>query len=312
MISVSCALGLAAWLLVACRSTSLVERYSYSHHAMGCEARVVLYAPDEVTATRAAEAAFARIDAIEQALSDWRDDSDAERLCGAAGQGPQAVSADLRDCLTRAVELSVLSEGAFDPTIGAVTRLWRRAKREQRMPSADELAAARALVGVQHLTLHADGKVEIHTRGVRLDFGAIGKGWACDRALDTLAAHGITSALVELGGDLACSAPPPGRTGWTISAGNGTQAEDARLSVAHCGVATSGDDAQGWLVDGQRLSHIVRPQTADALRNTSRVTVVAANGADADALATAVEVLGTEKGADLAQKREARLVVQPR
>jgi thiamine biosynthesis lipoprotein len=214
--------------------------------------------------------------------------------------------------LTRAVELSVLSEGAFDPTIGAVTRLWRRAKREQRMPSADELAAARALVGVQHLTLHADGKVEIHTRGVRLDFGAIGKGWACDRALDTLAAHGITSALVELGGDLACSAPPPGRTGWTISAGNGTQAEDARLSVAHCGVATSGDDAQGWLVDGQRLSHIVRPQTGDALRNTSRVTVVAANGADADALATAVEVLGTEKGADLAQKCEARLVVQPR
>jgi len=168
------------------------------------------------------------------------------------------------------------------------------------------------LVGVQHLTLHADGKVEIHTRGVRLDFGAIGKGWACDRALDTLAAHGITSALVELGGDLACSAPPPGRTGWTISAGNGTQAEDARLSVAHCGVATSGDDAQGWLVDGQRLSHIVRPQTGDALRNTSRVTVVAANGANADALATAVEVLGTEKGADLAQKCEARLVVQPR
>ena len=309
---VSSALWVASWLAVGCHSTSLAKRYSYSHHAMGCEARVVLYAHDETTATRAADAVFARIEELEQVLSDWRTDSETSRLCRAAGQGPQAVSADLLACLTRAVELSRLSDGAFDPTIGAVTQLWRRAKREGRTPDEQELATARALVGVRHLTLHADGKVEVHTPGVQLDFGAIGKGWACDRALETLAAHGITSALVELGGDLACSAPPPGRTGWTISAGNGTQAEDARLSVAHCGVATSGDDAQGWIVDGDRLSHIVRPQTGEPLRNTHRITVVARTGADADALATAVEVLGDSRGAELCHQSEARLVIQPR
>jgi thiamine biosynthesis lipoprotein len=312
MIVVMCAVWVASWLAVGCHSTSPAKRYSYSHHAMGCEARVVLYAHDETAATRAAEAVFTRIEEIEQALSDWRTDSETSRLCRAAGQGPQPVSADLLACLTRAVELSQLSNGAFDPTVGAVTQLWRRAKREARPPSEQELAAARALVGVRHLTLHADGKVELHTPGVQLDFGAIGKGYACDRALETLAAHGITSALVELGGDLACSAPPPGRTGWTISAGNGTQAEDARLSVAHCGVATSGDDAQGWIVEGDRLSHIVRPQTGQPLRNTRRITVVAHTGADADALATAVEVLGDSRGAELCHQNEARLVIQPR
>lgn len=262
---------------------------------MGCEARVVLYAHDEAAATRAAEAAFARIEAVEQALSDWRDDSDVARLCRAAGQGPRPAGADLRGCLALACEWSRRSDGAFDPTVGALTRVWRRAKREGRAPDAAELAAARELVGLRHLTLHADGRIELATPGVRLDFGAIGKGWACDRALETLAAHGIESALVELGGDLACGAPPPGREGWTISAGNGLEAEDARLVVSRCGVATSGDDAQGFVVDGRRLSHIVRPADGQALSDTRRATVVAPTGADADALATIVELLGAQR-----------------
>ena len=267
---------------------------------MGCEARVVLYAHDEAAATRAAEAAFARIEAVEQALSDWREDSEVARVCRAAGHGPQPAGADLRACLEIACEWSRRSSGAFDPTAGALTRAWRRAKHEGRLPSEAELAAARELVGLRHLTLHADGRIELATPGVRLDFGAIGKGWACDRALEALAAHGIDSALVELGGDLACGAPPPGREGWTVSAGNGVEAEDARFVVSRCGVATSGDDAQGFVVDGRRRSHIVRPADGQALSDTRRATVVARTGADADALATIVELLGATRAQALA------------
>ncbi|MEY2745896.1 MAG: hypothetical protein RL112_938 [Planctomycetota bacterium] len=266
---------------------------------MGCEARIVLYARDEDAATRAAEAAFERIEAVEQALSDWRDDGEVARLQRAAGAGPQAASADLRGALERAVELSRATQGAFDPTVGALTRLWRRARADGRAPSEEELAEARALVGTRHLTLHADGRIELSTPGVRLDFGAIGKGWACDRALETLELHGVASALVEIGGDLACSAPPPGRAGWIVSAGDGALAEDARLVVAHQGVATSGDDAQGFVVDGRRLSHIVRPLDGRALADTRRATVVAPTGADADALATIVELLGAEGAREL-------------
>ena len=299
-----------AWIYSACRSTSVEARHEYSRHAMGCEARIVLYARDAEAAKHAAESAFARIEAVEQALSDWREDSEVARLQRAAGLGPQAASADLRGVLERAMELSHATNGAFDPTVGALTRLWRRARAEGRAPSELELAEARALVGARHLTLHADGRIELATPGVRLDFGAIGKGWACDRALETLAQVGIDRALVELGGDLACGAPPPGRAGWIVSAGVGVEAEDARLVVAHCGVATSGDDAQGFVLDGERRSHIVQPSDGQALSDTRRATVVARSGADADALATIVELLGERASSGLLARLGACLHLQ--
>jgi thiamine biosynthesis lipoprotein len=310
MVVVACGSAACAWTVAACRSTAAEARHSYSRVAMGCEARIVLYARDADAATRAAEAAFARIEAVEAALSDWREDSEVARLQRAAGLGPQAAGADLRGCLERAVELARATDGAFDPTIGALTQAWRRARREQRAPTPEELEQARALVGLRHLVLHADGRIELATPGVRLDFGAIGKGWACDRALETLASHGIESALVEIGGDLACGAPPPGRAGWLVGAGNGADDEDARFVVAHRGVATSGDDHQGFVLDGRRRSHIVRPSDGEALVDTRRATVVARTGADADALATIVELLGPEAARELLARLQAEVHLQ--
>ena len=263
---------------------------------MGVDARLVLHAPDRAAAERAGTAAFARIAALDTIMSDYRRDSELMRLCVRAGGGAVPVSPDLFTVLQRAEAVSRHSRSAFDVTVGPLIALWRTARKSGTLPDPAELAAARKKVGWQQIHLDPKARtVRLTVPGMKLDLGGIAKGYAADAAQLVLKAHGITRALVELGGDIVVSAPPPGADGWNIRVPNaGDDSGPADLKFANCAISTSGDTEQFALISGRRYSHVVDPRTGQALTSRVQVTLTAPDGLTSDPLATAVSVLGHE------------------
>jgi len=281
-----------------------LKRYDFKRREMGVSFRIALYAPDEAVANRAAEAAFRRIKQLNGILSDYNPDSELMQLCHRSGPGrPIRVSRDLQRVLSRSLAISRQTEGAFDVTVGAVVKLWRRARRKKQFPRPERLAAARKLIGYRAIVIvPRSGTVELRKQGMRLDLGGIAKGYAGDAALAVLNRHGVTRALIDASGDIVVGDPPPGKTGWRIglaSIGKPDAPPTRFLSIHNAAVATSGDAYQYVEIGGKRYSHIVDPRTGIGLTRRSSVTVIAADGATADALASAVSVLGPKCGLKL-------------
>jgi thiamine biosynthesis lipoprotein len=195
------------------------------------------------------------------------------------------------------------SNGAFDVTAGALTRVWRRARRLGELPSDADLEAARASSGHRLMRLGVDDQALWLARaGVRIDLGGIGKGYAADRALDALRAAGVEQAMVAAGGDIAVGAAPPGADGWHVALapfGPGEPAPAGALVLAGAGISTSGDAEQWVDIGGVRYSHILDPRTGQPLTGERVVTVVARDATTSDMLATTASVLGPTAGAAL-------------
>src|SRR3954468_20466629 len=176
------------------------QRFEYDEPHMGTKFRVVLYAPDQQAADKAAKAVFARVEELNRIMSDYVPDSELMRLCKQSATkpaGPVKVSDDLFDVLAEGQKVAELSDGAFDMTVGPIVRLWRQARKDRLLPDQDERAAARKRVGYKKMVLDAKAKtVELTVPGMLLDLGGIAKGYAADEGLKVLAARGITSALV--------------------------------------------------------------------------------------------------------------------
>lgn len=327
----------AAWLLVPAaggRSVATagpdapvaLSRFEFTTAEMGVQFRVVLHADDEETARRACDAAFARVKELNALLSDYLADSEINRLTAAAPTDEAvAVSEEVWTLLKRGRRLAAETDGAFDLTVGPYSRLWRRARRQRELPSAQRLAEAKQAVGYRHLELvepvesrtgkghtgkdHAGkgqgGKVRVLRPNMRLDFGGIAKGYAADEALAMLRKAGIRRAMVAAAGDIAVGDAPPGERGWRIGVarlGAESQEPAVYLRLANCGVSTSGDAFQYVEIGGKRYSHIVDPRTGIGLTERSSVTVVAADATTADSLATAISVIGAEAGKTLLRK----------
>jgi len=295
------------------------RRFTFSEAHMGTIFRIVLYAPDATTAGKASRAAFDRVAGLDDAMSDYKPDSELMRLCQAGGGPAVKVSEDLFQVLAAAQELAARSDGAFDATIGPVVRLWRRARRRHELPDSNRLAQALALVGYRNLVLDSKRRTaQLLKPGMMLDLGGIAKGYAADEALRLLKREGITSGLVAAAGDITCSGPPPGRTSWRIEIAGpapSTKSADksARYLLLHdAAVSTSGDAEQHLDIGGQRYSHIINPATGMALTGPRSVTVVAPRGIIADSYAVAVCVLGRERGLRLIDSTDstAALIVE--
>jgi thiamine biosynthesis lipoprotein len=274
-------------------------RFEFAENQMGTRFRIVLYASDETAAKRASRAAFRRVAELNAIMSDYQQDSELMRLCRKAGGRSAPVGPDLFAVLARAAEISRITDGNFDVTVGPVVRLWRRARRSQLLPDTQELAAARALVDFRLVTLDPVGRtVRLGKPGMVLDLGGIAKGYAAEAAQTVLKQHGITRALVAAGGDIALSAPPPGKPGWEIgiTAAPGETGEGPTLILHDCGVSTSGDAEQYVEIGGKRYSHIVDPRTGLGLTESWQVTVIAPDATTSDGMTKVLCVLGPERG----------------
>ncbi len=297
--SVWLALGLLG--LAGTDDTSL-SRYEFAETHMGSEFKIVLYSPDAPTARRASRFAFDRIAALDQAFSDYNPDSELMRLCDRAGGPPVTVSADLFDILQQSKRIFERSDGAFDVTIGPVVRLWRRARRDRKLPSTENLNRARALVSSNLMTLDPIAKsVQLAKSGMKLDLGGIAKGYASDAAVKVLREHGITRSLVAGAGDIVVGDAPPGRDGWTIDVAplGPNLGPKLALSLHNVAISTAGDAERFVEIEGKRYSHIVDPKTGLGVVDRSGVTVIAPTGALADALDTTVYILGPARGLPL-------------
>jgi thiamine biosynthesis lipoprotein len=276
-----------------------LARFEFAENHMGTRFRVVLYAANEATAKRASDAAFRRVAELNGIMSDYLPESELMRLCKRAGGPPVAVGPDLFAVLSRAGEISRITDGSFDVTIGPVVRLWRRARRTRELPPADELAAAKALVDYRLVTLDPVGRtVRLAKPGMLLDLGGIAKGYAAEAAQTVLKQHGITRALVAAGGDIAVSGSPPGAVGWSVGVARapGETTDGPTLLLHDCGVSTSGDIEQAVEIGGKRYSHIVDPRTGLGLTDSWQVTVIAPDATTSDAMTKIFCVLGPERG----------------
>ena len=300
--------SLAAWCLLSTGALCAADLQLFEavQPHMGTLVRIQVYAPDAGRADAGFRAAFQRIAQLDAIMSDYRADSEVNRLCLTAVARPVSVSADLFTVLAASRALAEETGGAFDITLGPVTLLWRQARREHRLPDFAALREALQHSGYRKLHLYPAARtVSLDQPGMRLDLGGIGKGYAADAALAVLAELGIRRAIVAVSGDLAIGDPPPGRKGWSVgvdASGEGAAGFTRVLELCNAAVSTSGDSSQNLEADGVRYSHIVDPATGMGLTQPIAVTVVAHRGIDADSWSTALSVLGPERGLALIEK----------
>lgn len=288
-------------------------RYELEFPAMGVTFKFTGYADDEEVAKTAFDAARKRIDEIESAITSYNPDSEAMRLTASAPHSdPVPVSNDLWAMLRYSDRHFLNSHGTFDPTIGKVIDLWRRARQERILPRNDRIADALNSSGMDNVQL-GNKEAYILVEGMKLDFGGLGKGYAADQAVQVLRSNGVKYCLVDASGDIRCTDAAPGRQSWRVEMNTGMEIKTQTLSLVNMAVATSGDINQFVNIDGERYSHIIDPRTGMAITGSRAVTVLAQDAITADALASSVAVLGQSDGFAMIEQWpdvEARMVWQ--
>ena len=256
-------------------------RVTQSHMGMAVTLRIDIDdAADRPAAQQAAKAAFVRVGELNAILSDWEPDSELNRLCRRAGEGPVQISDELHTVLKAAKRLAKQSDGLLDPTAAPVIRLWREARRGGKLPDPTALAEARACVGFNKLRL-TPGHAELLRPRMQLDLGSIAKGYVGDEAIRVLKIHGFSRAIFEAGGDVVAGDAPAGEEGWLVEP-DGFKP----LRVANEAVAISGDSVQFTIIDGRRYGHVIDPRTGEPTQSRRVCLVRAPCGIVADPLAT--------------------------
>lgn len=249
------------------------------------------------------------LEGVNRSMSTYMDDSEISAFNRAAADTWIEASTDLVAVFQLARTVSEATGGSYDVSVGPLVDLWGFGpQRGDTVPSADDISAARALVGQQYVEVHPDGNRLRKQRPLRLDFSSIAKGYAVDRIADWLAGRGVEQFLVEVGGEIRVRGLSPRGTPWRIAV---EQPDPMRremaavLEISNTAVATSGDYRNFFEVDGQRYSHTIDPRTGSPIRHELvSVTVLLPSAAEADAWATALATLGTADALALAQQRD--------
>ncbi|NWF56932.1 MAG: FAD:protein FMN transferase [Syntrophaceae bacterium] len=270
---------------------------------MGTSVEITVSQVDPKRAEASMEAAFQEVERLNRLMSHYRPDSEVSQITQNAGKKKVRVSPETLEVIERALYFSRLSEGAFDITIGPVFRLWNF--REGKVPGEPVLKENLARVDYRKIKIdRASSAVGLEDPRMELDLGAIAKGYAVDRACEVLKGRGIGNFLVNAGGDLKVGGEKGKGFPWTIGIQHPRLPSQfiSKLRPKDSAVATSGDYEKFFLKDGERYHHILVPSTGMPSRESQSVTILAPSAMDADALATAVFVLGPKKGFALIEK----------
>ncbi len=290
-------------LLAGCAAPGAVRLAGSS---MGTTWHVVVVGADSAAAEAMRTEIQNVLDRVESRMSNWRPDSELSRL-NASPPGMSAVSAELMAVLRMAEQVWRASDGAFDVTVGPLVGLWGFGPHAARdAPSEEELAAARQRVGMRWLVLHPETLQVERLRAVEIDLSAIAKGYAVDRVAARLTALGLGDYLVEVGGEVRVSGHNPEGNAWRL----GIELPDSierriarRMALTSGAVATSGDYRNFIITEAGRRSHTIDPRSgAPVTHALASVTMVAESAMRADAWATALDVLGPERGLALARQ----------
>jgi thiamine biosynthesis lipoprotein len=273
-------------------------RVSRARYLMGTLCTGSAEARDTASAARAIDAALDEIARLERVMSNWRADSELSRLNASAASAPFACSPDLWAVLDSALALAALTDGAFDATVEPLARAWDL-RGTGRVPSDEEIVQARMLVGAGHVTRDVAARaVRFDRPGVGFDLGGIGKGYALDRAADTLRALGVRRATLNLGGEVVVLSEPRVARPAPASAAVAHPLERLRpvveLAAEGLAISTSSQNERGFEIHRARYGHILDPHRGSPPFSRASVTVIASSATRADALSTALLVHGRE------------------
>ncbi len=291
------ALGLFSVVLGADTERPVATEAQRGRFLMGTACRITAFGSDRPATVRAIEMALDRIQEAEALLSTWRDDTELAQLNREASRRSVPVSPELRQFLERVLAVAESTSGAFDHTVGSLVDAWDL-RGAGKVPSSGELHRARQAVGFRQVRLENRSSVRFLSPGLWLDSGASGKGYALERAAETLQAHGIRAALLDFGGQILALGSPPGEPGWTVAVADPQDRHGAALILLlhDVSVATSSQWERGRQVQGRWIGHILDPGTGEPVAWRGSTTVVAARALEADALATGLFVLGPVAG----------------
>lgn len=282
------------------------ERFYTQFDTMGTYARFEVVSSDHARATEMLHAAYKATQMVHVLMSTYRDDSDLSRLNERGAQEAIEVSDRTYEVLELAKELTKQTGGAFEPTYAPLRELWREAQREDRVPPLEKLESTLRLVGSDGLILQ-DGKASFAQKGMEVDLGGIAKGFGIDEATEKLIALGAKGAMVNIGGDMRLVGRRGDGKPWKIGVQCPEGADEycpIYLGLQDVAVATSGDYARGYVIDGERYSHILDPRTGRPVPNVPSVTVLAQDAATADGLATGISVMGPERAIKMVETME--------
>ncbi len=278
-------------------------RYEFQSRHMGTQISISMYAENETLAREAADAAFKRIEELNQIMSDYVEESELNRLSRLSGTGQwMEISDPLFEVLKQSIPISENTGGLFDVTIGPMTHNWRdiRMQPEPKLPDEGEIESLKNRIGYQHIELDEETRrARLMRDDMQLDFGGIAKGYAAKEAINVLSQHGIHSALVDAGGDITLGKPPPERPGWDVAIPkrrvDGEMEYDI-LQFSGGTLTTSGDMYQFVETGDVRYSHILNPKTGIGATEQIQATVISSNSMWADAYASALTLTEPEEG----------------
>jgi thiamine biosynthesis lipoprotein len=269
-----------------------------TEQVMGTYATITIIDGNTTRANIAMDAAFDEITRIEALMSLYNESSEVSSL-NRAGTNWTALSRDTIYVLKKADYYSRISNGSFDITCNPLLNLWMvKAKEEGRMPTPEEIEDARELVGYDQLVIDVEGnRARFEKEGMSITLGGIAKGYAVDCACKKLTEAGIKHALVNIGGDMRAVGDKNG-VPWEVALQNPRDKSEyiTIIKLDNESVTTSGDYERYFFEDGKRVHHIIDPQTGYSADDCISVTVITKNCIDADALSTAVFVMGPERG----------------
>lgn len=250
-------------------------------------------------AEKAVDASINEVIRIERLISSWQPNSQTSQINNQAGLNPVSVDLELYKLIERSLKISNISNGYFDISFASIGNLWNFNGEEAVMPSEEKLQESVDLINYQDIILDPiDTTIFLKREGMKIGFGAIGKGYAADRAKEVMNQYGIESGVVNAGGDVLAWGSKPNGENWNMGIANPESKNDvlATLRISDQAIVTSGDYERFVIIDGERYGHIVNPKTGLPIKGIVSVSIMSHTAELADAIATAVFVLGTEDG----------------
>ncbi|MGG8497504.1 FAD:protein FMN transferase [Tenacibaculum sp. TC6] len=289
------------FLWLSCFSVKAQHIYKKSLKLMGCHFEVTVVANTQEEANGFIDLATGEISRIEKLISSWDSSSQTSRINKNSGIAPVKVDKELFDLIERAINISKLSDGAFDITYASMDKIWKFDGSMKQMPSVATIKESVAKVGYRNIVLNkTNSTVFLTKKGMKIGFGAIGKGYAADRAKNLLQKKGVKAGIINASGDMNTWGKQPNGTDWKVAITNplNKQKAFALLPILNGAVVTSGNYEKFVMFNGKRYAHIIDPRTGYPSTGIISATVFAPKAELADALATSLFVMGIESGLD--------------
>ncbi len=288
------------------KSEEPLIKHHYAEPHMGTIVRIVFYSSDKKQADQLARQCFNRVKELNAKLSDYLPDSEVSQLSEKPIGQPHGVSDELLDIMIFGQNVSEKTNGAFDITFGKHSQRWRQKSNKTQTQTVNPEIEKSALTSYKDLIIDRKNKWVTLKKPLKIDLGAIGKGYIADEVMKLIQDSNITRAAVIIGGETVLADPPPEKKGWSIGIENPEKKIFGKLILRNTALSTSGDSYQFFENDGdptKREAHLIDPKTRKGKSNRLNVTTIAPTAMQADAWATALRILPTKKALDLANQQ---------